>query len=103
MKNIYIQNASRPRGLMGHDLLKRMNGGHHEALSLWGLSRISPDVSSDCLDAGCGGGANIIRLLNNIALKENGIKDVVDKETAKINKALEITDNFEKILENILR
>ena len=64
MKNIYIQNASRPRGLMGHDLLKRMNGGHHEALSLWGLSRISPDVSSDCLDAGCGGGANIIRLLS---------------------------------------
>ena len=81
---------------MGHDLLKRMNGGHHEALSLWGLSRISPDVSSDCLDAGCGGGANIIRLLS---LYPEGHVTGIDYSSASVQHSMkfcrkEIVDKY---------
>lgn len=41
----------------------------------------------------------VIELLNNIAKKENGITDLLEQETAKINKALEITDDKDKILD----
>lgn len=56
----------RPEGEDGRALLKRMNGGRHEELALWGLSHI--DVSEDAcaLDIGCGGGANIARLLERV-------------------------------------
>ncbi len=43
--------------------------------------------------------ANIIELLNGIAQKENGIKNIIDKETVKIQKVLGKTDDFDKILE----
>ena len=54
----------KPQGEDGFKLVERMNGGHHEDLSLWGLSflRIADDARA--LDIGCGGGANIKRLLD---------------------------------------
>ena len=53
----------RPEGEDGKRLLERMNGGHHEDLALWGLSHVEIASDAQVLDIGCGGGANIERLL----------------------------------------
>ena len=53
----------KPQGDDGFKLLERMNGGHHEQLALWGLSFLEIAADARVLDIGCGGGANIARLL----------------------------------------
>ncbi len=53
----------KPQGEDGLKLLDRMNGGHHEELANWGLSHLDVRETDDVLDIGCGGGANIERLL----------------------------------------
>lgn len=53
----------KPQGEDGFKLLERMNGGHHEDLSLWGLSFLPVSEADRILEIGCGGGANIARLL----------------------------------------
>lgn len=53
----------KPAGEDGLKLLARMNGGHHEELSFWGLSFLPVGKKDRLLDIGCGGGANIGRLL----------------------------------------
>ena len=54
----------KPRGEDGIRMLERMNGGRHEELALWGLSFLPIGPSDRLLDIGCGGGANIARLLD---------------------------------------
>ena len=54
----------KPQGEHGFKLLNRMNGGHHEELALWGLSFLPIAEDDTILDIGCGGGANIERLLS---------------------------------------
>ena len=56
----------RPEGDAGRALLERMNAGKHEDLSLWGLSHLEYSGARDTLDIGCGGGANIARLLERM-------------------------------------
>ena len=53
----------KPQGAHGTALLERMNGGHHEELALWGMSHLTIPEDGHALDIGCGGGANIERLL----------------------------------------
>lgn len=57
-----IQNTRKPNGLGGKMILKMMNTGHNK-LSEWGLSHLSLRASDHVLDVGCGGGANIAKLL----------------------------------------
>lgn len=59
----FLQNTRKPVGEDGEKMLELMNGGHHEVLSNWGLRQIEIKPGSDMLDAGCGGGANLRRLL----------------------------------------
>ena len=59
----FLQNTRKPLGEDGKKMLEIMNGGHHEVLANWGLSQIEINPGSDMLDAGCGGGANLKRLL----------------------------------------
>ena len=40
-----------------------MNGGSHAAMATWGLEKIDIPQAGEILDIGCGGGANIARLL----------------------------------------
>lgn len=56
-------NPGRPAGDGGREMLERMNGGAHEALATWGLQYLEVEKDSNVLDIGCGGGANIARLL----------------------------------------
>ena len=59
-----LGHPEKPQGEDGVRLLERMNGGHHESLALWGLDHIGIAVDARVLDIGCGGGANIRRLLD---------------------------------------
>ena len=59
----FFENTRKPAGLGGKIMVVMMNVGH-SFVARWGLRflRLSPDAK--VLDCGCGGGANIKRLLN---------------------------------------
>ncbi len=66
----HVQNASKPEGQEGFELLDRMNTGEHELLSNWCLETLTAYIQNEAegftpahtLDIGCGGGANLMRL-----------------------------------------
>mgnify|MGYP000848131579 FL=1 len=58
----FFQNAKEPKGFRGRSMLRKMNIGH-TPLSKWALSQINPQKDAHVLDIGCGGGANVARLL----------------------------------------
>lgn len=58
----FIENAREPRGLGGKLILNRMNKSH-SSLSVWGLGYLQLAQAQSILDIGCGGGANLGRLL----------------------------------------
>ena len=62
-KSKYYGNARKPKGIMGRMTLNRMNEGAHAALAGWALSDFDFGDTVRALDIGCGGGANIARLL----------------------------------------
>lgn len=61
----FYQNAKRPEGQGGLEMLARMNGGHHEQLANWAFAKAAPGDGARMLDLGCGGGANLLRLLDH--------------------------------------
>ena len=63
MARIIEGHPERPEGEAGRALLARMNAGHHEELAEWGLGYLQFGGSERMLDIGCGGGANLQRLL----------------------------------------
>lgn len=58
----FFQNTRKPKGFLGRMMLRSMNSGH-TPLSNWALSLIRPAPDSRVLDIGCGGGANVARLM----------------------------------------
>ncbi|MDR1620258.1 MAG: class I SAM-dependent methyltransferase [Clostridiales bacterium] len=58
----FLRNCRKPQGWMGRFTVKGMNFGH-AVISEWGLSRLEISNDARVLDIGCGGGANIERLL----------------------------------------
>lgn len=58
----YLQNCRNPKGFWGRLMLTSMNYGHAD-ISIWGLLHLSVSKNARVLDIGCGGGANIKRLL----------------------------------------
>lgn len=70
----FFQNTRKPEGFLGRMMLHTMNGGH-APLSSWALSLIRPAPDARVLDIGCGGGANITRL---IKLCPQGFVDGID-------------------------
>ncbi|TCL61242.1 methyltransferase family protein [Kineothrix alysoides] len=65
MFNRIIQNTRKPEGIFGRMILKGMNTGH-EKLAAWGLSHLALRTGSHILDVGCGGGANIAKMLKDV-------------------------------------
>ena len=59
----FLQNTRTPVGLGGKLMAKGMNSGTHAKLAVWGLRHLSIAPDAKILDAGCGGGANVKRLL----------------------------------------
>ena len=56
-------NTRKPEGFFGKMMVAGMNGGSHAAMAKWGLEIIDIPQTGEILDIGCGGGANIARLL----------------------------------------
>jgi ubiquinone/menaquinone biosynthesis C-methylase UbiE len=65
MSKAYIANARKPIGALGKRRIGEMNK-HHAPLVAWSLSFVSICGEERCLDLGCGGGATIAYLLNNL-------------------------------------
>ena len=58
----FLDNTRKPDGLGGKWMVRLMNLGHG-AVSRWALRFLSVSLSITALDCGCGGGANLARLL----------------------------------------
>lgn len=69
-----LQNTRKPTGFKGRLMLGGMNVGHY-ALAAWGLEQIRIAPHESVLDIGCGGGANIERMLS---MCPNGRVDGID-------------------------
>ena len=59
----YYTRSRNPRGFWGFHIVKVMNGKRHAALPDWVFSELEPQKDAHVLDVGCGGGANVARLL----------------------------------------
>ena len=59
----FFDNTRKPQGFGGKIMVAMMNSGH-SAMAEWGLRHIHIADHSDILDIGCGGGANIKKLLS---------------------------------------
>lgn len=58
----FFDNTRKPTGLGGKVMVSLMNSGH-AALADWGLGALGIPDGARILDCGCGGGANIAKLL----------------------------------------
>lgn len=74
----YYIRASHPRGFWGGRALKAMNGKQHAALPEWVFEDLQVNEDANVLDVGCGGGANVARLLEKCP---NGIVTGMDRST----------------------
>ena len=83
------ENFSHPKGTLGRFMLATMNLGH-SPMAKWTFKQFDIPKDADIVDIGCGGGANVKRML---ALAPNGHVFGVDiseesvKKTKKVNKA----------------
>lgn len=59
-----FNNTKKPEGFLGKMMVSGMNGASHAALAEWGFSFITVSQNDTALDCGCGGGANVKRLLS---------------------------------------
>ena len=60
----FFENTRKPVGLSGKIMVAMMNLGH-SPVARWGLRFLELTPDAKVLDCGCGGGANMKRLLKN--------------------------------------
>ncbi len=59
----YYTRSQNPKGFWGYFIIKTMNGKLHAALPEWVFADLQLKEDAQVLDIGCGGGANVARLL----------------------------------------
>ena len=86
MFNRFFQHTRKPAGIAGRLMLRMMNRGH-APLSEWGLGHLSLSPGARILDVGCGGGANIMKLLQ---MCPRGFVDGIDysEESVRMSRKL---------------
>ena len=101
----FFQNTCKPKGIGGKIMVNMMNAGH-SSMAEWGFTHIEIRNDYRCLDIGCGGGANVKKLLVKTPYgKVIGIdySEVSVIKSSKINKA-EIENKHCEILQgNVMK
>ena len=85
----FFQNTCKPKGIGGKIMVNMMNTGH-SSMAEWGFAHIEIRNNYICLDIGCGGGANVKKLLGKTPYgKVTGIdySEIGIIKSQKINKA----------------
>ena len=85
----FVENTRRPEGLGGKVMVAMMNLGH-SALADWGLRFLDVPADAKVLDCGCGGGANIKKLLKKCP---KGIVKGIDYSPVSVEKARKVNEN----------
>ena len=65
----FFENTRKPVGLGGKIMVAMMNLGH-SPVARWGLHFLELTLDAKVLDCGCGGGANIKRLLKKCPARQ---------------------------------
>ena len=79
----FFENTRKPVGLGGKIMVAMMNVGH-SAVARWGLQFLNAAPDAKVLDCGCGGGANMKRLLKKCP---QGIVKGIDYSPVSVEKA----------------
>ena len=79
----FFQNTRKPEGFGGKIMVAMMNVGH-SAVARWGLQFLNAAPDAKVLDCGCGGGANMKRLLKKYP---QGIVKGIDYSSVSVKKA----------------
>ena len=85
----FFQNTCKPKGIGGKIMVHMMITGH-SSMAEWGFTHMEIQSDNVCLDIGCGGGANVRKLLEKSPYgKVTGIdySEISVEKTRKINKA----------------
>ena len=83
-----FSNTRKPVGFWGRMMVNGMNGGSHAALASWALDALQIPQEGTILDIGCGGGANVSRLLaRSFRSKVTGVdhSSVSVEKSSKVN------------------
>ena len=82
----FFENTRKPTGFGGRVMVSMMNLGHR-ALADWGLRFLELAGDAAVLDCGCGGGANLARLLKKCP---DGIVKGIDYSPVSVEKARKV-------------
>ena len=82
-----FSNTRKPEGFWGRMMVAGMNGGSHAAMALWGLDFGDVPAEGEILDIGCGGGANLQRLMRRSL---NGKVTGVDYSPVSVEKSRKV-------------
>ena len=96
-----FSNTRKPEGFFGRLMVAGMNGGSHAAMASWGLDLGNVPTEGEIIDIGCGGGANLSRLMDrSLYAKVTGVNysPVSVEKTRKVN-ADAIAEGRCKVLE----
>ena len=84
----FFENTRKPVGLGGKIMVATMNLGH-SPVARWGLQFLNVAPDAKVLDCGCGGGANIKRLLKKCP---EGIVKGIDYSPVSVEKSKKVNE-----------
>ena len=84
----FFENTRKPVGLGGKLMVVMMNLGH-SPVARWGLQFLELAPDAKALDCGCGGGANIKRLLKKCP---EGIVKGIDYSPVSVEKSQKVNE-----------
>ena len=82
-----FSNTRKPEGFFGKMMVNGMNGGDHAQMANWALSSVQIKENGQILDIGCGGGANIARLLQRVP---KGMVQGIDYSSVSVAKSSKV-------------
>ena len=84
----FFENTRKPEGFGGKLMVTMMNVGH-SAVARWGLRFLNAAPDAKVLDCGCGGGANMKRLLKKCP---QGVVKGIDYSPVSVEKSKKVNE-----------